>query len=105
MKSNECTDAEWDARIAAFERMSSPRAVFVALTDFISLQILNASAWKSLLICFALYIFMRLPLGRRFIEGMTLVVFLAAAFYWLDIIPLRSWAHLGAAKIDLMLTN
>jgi hypothetical protein len=40
MKSDACLGAEWDMRIAAFERMSSERALYVVSTDFISLQIL-----------------------------------------------------------------
>jgi hypothetical protein len=105
MKSDECVDAEWDARIAMFERMSSPRALFVVLTDFISLQIFGASAWKSFVVCLALYVFIRLPLGRRVIESLTLIVFLSAAIYWLDVVPIEKWAHLGAARIDSLLSN
>lgn len=98
-------DERLDEFIRVAEGAIGPRSVVIAAAYLASLTMLEVPIGKSALICAMVYLFLRLPLGRRHIDRFAFILFFAAAAYWMDVVPLKRWGHLTVQAIDLRISD
>lgn len=95
------TDDQYlDETIRIAEIVIAPRALLIALIYLTSLLMIDAPLGKSFCVSAGIYAFIRLPLGRRYIDRFAFILFIVAASYWIEIAPLKRWAHSAVAVID-----
>jgi hypothetical protein len=100
------TDDEYlDHTLQMAKNAIEPRALLVSLVFLASLLMLDVAFGKAFCVSVGLYTILRLPIGRRYVERLAVVLFMVAAAYWIDIVPLKKWGHSVVAAVDIRIDS